>query len=77
MEEALRPGAPLVHPDWRTYEILFEGPTRGGNVAWQATVARGDADAAFARDDVTIVESQFRRAAEPSVLRAARRHRDL
>ena len=60
MEEALRPGAPLVHPDWRTYEILFEGASRGGNVAWQATVVRGDADAAFARDDVTIVESQFR-----------------
>ena len=60
MEEALRPGAPLVHPDWRTYEILFEGASRGGNVAWQATVVRGDADAAFARDDVTIVENQLR-----------------
>jgi CO/xanthine dehydrogenase Mo-binding subunit len=60
MEEALRPGAPLVHPDWKTYEILFEGASRGGNVAWEATVVRGDADAAFARDDVTIVESQFR-----------------
>jgi CO/xanthine dehydrogenase Mo-binding subunit len=60
MEQALRPDAPLVHPDWKSYEILFEGASRGGNVAWEATVARGDADAAFARDDVTVVESQFR-----------------
>jgi len=60
MQEALRPGAPLVHPDWKAYEILFEGASRGGNVAWEATVIRGDADAAFARADVVIVESEFR-----------------
>ena len=43
------PGAPLVHPDWKTYEFLFEGASRSGNVAWEATVVRGDTDAAFAR----------------------------
>ena len=60
MADALASGAPLVHPDWRSYEVLLEGSARGGNVAWEATVIRGDADAAFARPDVEIVESCFR-----------------
>ncbi len=59
MAEALETDAPLVHPDWKSYDILHEGAVRGGNVAWQATVERGDADGAFARDDVTIVESVY------------------
>jgi CO/xanthine dehydrogenase Mo-binding subunit len=60
MADALAPGAPLVHPDWRDHEVLLEGGTRAGNVAWEATVVRGDTDAAFARDDVEIVDSSFR-----------------
>ncbi|MGA0560946.1 xanthine dehydrogenase family protein molybdopterin-binding subunit [Ancylobacter sp. VNQ12] len=60
MEEALAPGAPLVHPAWQGYEVLLEGGARAGNVAWEATVVRGDVDAAFVRPDVTIVESAFR-----------------
>ena len=60
MEKALAPDAPLVHPDWKSYEILFEGAARGGNIAWEATVIRGDTQAAFARDDVVVVESSFR-----------------
>jgi CO/xanthine dehydrogenase Mo-binding subunit len=60
MAEALAPDAPLVHPDWKNYEVMFEGGARGDNVAWEATVVRGDVDAAFARDDVKIVESSFR-----------------
>lgn len=60
MADALASGAPLVHPDWRSYEVLLEGSARGGNVAWEATVIRGDVDAAFARPDVEIVESCFR-----------------
>ncbi|MHC2336891.1 xanthine dehydrogenase family protein molybdopterin-binding subunit [Bradyrhizobium sp. USDA 4454] len=60
MADALAPAAPLVHPDWRSYEVLLEGGARGGNVAWEATVVRGDVDAAFARPDVEIVESCFR-----------------
>ncbi|MGY3586304.1 CO/xanthine dehydrogenase Mo-binding subunit [Bradyrhizobium sp. USDA 4341] len=60
MADALASGAPLVHPDWRSYEVLLEGSARGGNVAWEATVVRGDVDAAFARPDVAIVESCFR-----------------
>ena len=60
MADALAPNAPLVHPAWKDYEVLFEGGARGGNVAWEATVLRGDVDAAFARNDVQIVESSFR-----------------
>lgn len=60
MAEALAPGAPLVHPAWADYEVLLEGGARAGNVAWEATVVRGDVDAAFARPDVTIIESAFR-----------------
>ncbi|MDA9506980.1 aldehyde oxidase [Bradyrhizobium sp. CCBAU 11386] len=60
MAEALAPDAPLVHPDWRQYEVLFEGGAREGNVAWEATVVRGDIDGAFARPDVEIIESTFR-----------------
>ncbi|TWB98417.1 CO/xanthine dehydrogenase Mo-binding subunit [Bradyrhizobium macuxiense] len=60
MADALKPDASLVHPDWRSYEVLLEGSARGGNVAWEATVVRGDVDAAFARPDVEIVESCFR-----------------
>jgi CO/xanthine dehydrogenase Mo-binding subunit len=60
MEEALAPGAPLIHPQVKAYEALIDGVPRGGNVAWEATVVRGDVDAAFLRPDVTIVESAFR-----------------
>ncbi|MBR1202897.1 MULTISPECIES: xanthine dehydrogenase family protein molybdopterin-binding subunit [unclassified Bradyrhizobium] len=60
MADALVSDAPLVHPNWRSYEALLEGSARGGNVAWEATVVRGDVDAAFARPDVEIVESCFR-----------------
>lgn len=59
MAEALAPGARLIHPDWEDYEVLVEGAERGGNVAWEATVVRGDTDAAFARSDVVVVESAF------------------
>jgi CO/xanthine dehydrogenase Mo-binding subunit len=60
MAEALAPNASLVHPEWRDYEVLLEGAARGGNVAWEATVVRGDVDSVFARPDVEIVESTFR-----------------
>ena len=59
MAQALEEGAPLIHRDWKNYEVLLEGAARGGNVAWEAKVVRGDTDAAFARPDVTIVDSCF------------------
>ncbi|MCC8972955.1 xanthine dehydrogenase family protein molybdopterin-binding subunit, partial [Bradyrhizobium brasilense] len=60
MAQALAPDARLVHPNWRSYEVLLEGGARAGNVAWEATVVRGDVDAAFARPGVEIVESLYR-----------------
>ncbi|GKX36083.1 MAG: aldehyde oxidase [Rhizobiaceae bacterium MnEN-MB40S] len=60
VEAALAKNAREIHSDWKNYEILLEGAKRGGNVAWEATVERGDTDAAFARDDVTIVEGCYR-----------------
>lgn len=60
MAEALAEGAPLIHPEWQSYEVLKEGAPRSGNVAWEARVIRGDSDAAFARADVTIVDDCFR-----------------
>ena len=60
MGSALADAAPLVHPGWESYEVLTPGGMRGGNVAWEASVDRGDVDAAFARNDVTVVESSFR-----------------
>jgi len=60
MAEALANCAPLVHPDWKSYEVLLEGADHAGNVAWEATVVRGDTETTFARKDVRIVESNFR-----------------
>jgi carbon-monoxide dehydrogenase large subunit len=48
MERALQPDEPVIHPDF------------GSNLAWERLVEAGDADAAFARDDVTLVERTFR-----------------
>lgn len=48
MERDLEPDAPVIHADM------------GSNLAWERTVEAGDPDAAFARDDVTVVERKFR-----------------
>ena len=47
-ETALNPDAPVIHPDL------------GSNLAWDRTFDSGDVDAVFARDDVCIVQKQFR-----------------
>lgn len=60
MGEALAPDARLIHEDWRNYEVLTEGGARAGNIGWEAKSVRGDVDAAFARTDVTIVETSLR-----------------
>lgn len=59
MADALDPGARELHPDWSSYEEIVAGGSRAGNVAWEATVVRGNTDAAFARDDVLIVEGEY------------------
>ena len=59
MEEALSDNARLVHPNWSEYEVLQENSSRQKNIAWQATVSRGDTLRAFRRKDVTIVEGSY------------------
>ena len=57
----------------RATKFCSEGGAREGNVAWEATVVRGDVDAASPRPDVAIVESAFRVGRQNHVvLRAAR-----
>ncbi len=46
-EAALEPDAPVIHPDF------------GSNLAWERQVDAGDVDAAFAREDVAIIERNF------------------
>lgn len=60
MAEAIESSAAELHPGWRDYELLAGDGERSGNVAWQATAVRGNTDAAFARDDVAVVETVFR-----------------
>jgi CO/xanthine dehydrogenase Mo-binding subunit len=60
MGDALTPGARDIHPDWREYEEIVTAGARAGNVAWEATVVRGDVDRAFATAGATIVEGTYR-----------------
>ncbi len=47
LEEAIAPGAPLLHPDWASY-IADENIEREGNIGSRSTVVKGDAAAALA-----------------------------
>ena len=57
-EEALKPGAPLLHPDWQSY---WASPLlrREGNVLNHATVERGDVENCFAKAK-WIFEDEYR-----------------
>lgn len=57
-EAALVPGAPLVHPDWETYE-RSPGRVACGNLCGRNRIRRGDVDAALAGADL-VVESSYR-----------------
>jgi CO/xanthine dehydrogenase Mo-binding subunit len=59
---ALEADAPLVHPDWKTYEKAATRVLRG-NVCGRCRIHRGDVDAAFTSRDVVVHESRFRFAA--------------
>ncbi|MBA0127165.1 xanthine dehydrogenase family protein [Haloechinothrix sp. YIM 98757] len=58
LEQSLAEGSRLIHPDWESYETAMPG-TRGGNLAWESRVERGDVDAAFDRAHL-VVEDEFR-----------------
>jgi CO/xanthine dehydrogenase Mo-binding subunit len=57
IEQALAPGAPLVHPDWRTYEHSGDRVLRD-NVCGYNRIRRGDVDAALA-SAARVVTSRF------------------
>jgi CO/xanthine dehydrogenase Mo-binding subunit len=56
-DAAMEEGAPLVHPDWASYEG-DEALGRDGNTLGHSTIVKGDADAAMAQADV-VVRSRF------------------
>lgn len=58
ISDSLAEGAPLVHPEWDTY-VQDQPGQRQGNIAWEATVAKGDTHSAFHRNDVSVIESTF------------------
>ncbi|MBN1837852.1 MAG: xanthine dehydrogenase family protein molybdopterin-binding subunit [Spirochaetales bacterium] len=58
--EALKPGAPLVHPDMAAYDhIQAILPEPGSNVAHRTRIRKGDPAAGFRQAD-TVVENTFR-----------------
>lgn len=58
IDDALRDGATLVHPDWQTYE-KGEGRVLDRNTCGYNRIKRGDVDAALASAH-KVVESRFR-----------------
>lgn len=58
--EAIEPGAPLLHPDLGSYEVVpFIFPRPGTNVSNVFRVRKGDVDAAWAECDA-VVEGTYR-----------------
>jgi CO/xanthine dehydrogenase Mo-binding subunit len=55
VREAMLPGAPILHPNMRTRTPAGPGETPS-NVVAHAAVAFGDADKAFAEEDLVVVE---------------------
>jgi CO/xanthine dehydrogenase Mo-binding subunit len=58
LERALGKGARQIHPDWAGYETVMPA-VRGGNLAWQARLDRGDVAGAF-RQAHLVVQDEFR-----------------
>jgi CO/xanthine dehydrogenase Mo-binding subunit len=58
LEASLAEDARLIHPDWQSYETVAPG-VRGGNLAWESRIERGEVDVAFESADV-VVEDEFR-----------------
>jgi CO/xanthine dehydrogenase Mo-binding subunit len=55
LEAALADGVPLIHEDWRSYQVEDdEQMGRSGNVLSYSTVVKGDADTAMTEADVVV-----------------------
>jgi CO/xanthine dehydrogenase Mo-binding subunit len=55
LEAALADGVPLIHEDWRSYQVEDEEQMgRSGNVLSYSTVVKGDANTAMAEADVVV-----------------------
>ncbi len=54
---AMEPGAPLVHPDWESYERDENMVSNGNTIAYH-TIVKGDADGALASAEV-VVRSRY------------------
>jgi CO/xanthine dehydrogenase Mo-binding subunit len=70
-EEAMRPGAPLIHPDWQSYRTAGD-VLRAGNVCARSFVQTGDVDTAMAQADYVFTDrfetqSQHQGYVEPRV----------
>lgn len=55
--DALRPDAPLVHPDWKKYDA-YPDLLREGNICSHSIVRRGDVEKGFAEAEL-VVEDEF------------------
>ena len=49
--EAMKPGAPVIHPDLMNYQVVNSAVPQGGNVCSLNSLARGDAEAGFKEAD--------------------------
>ncbi len=68
-DQALAPGAPLIHEDFGSYFKVFE-PEWQGNMFSQAEIAQGDIGRGFAESDVVVegafeTQSQYHLSIEP------------
>ena len=52
-EQAIQPGAPLVHEDWASYEAP-DGMGRDGNICSRSSIHKGDVARAFAEADLVV-----------------------
>src|SRR4051812_19952233 len=56
VEQALEPGATLVHPDWESYELEDENVVCRPNDGGYATTVKGDVEQGLAEADVVVRE---------------------